>query len=1322
MLDFMRVLCRETKSGKEVYPRFVIKKTADLMIRGGDFYAVWNDDVGLWSTDEMDAVTLIDRDVRRWAEEHDMGDARLLLMRDADSGVIDRWHKYCQKQMRDSFHPLDDTVAFLDTEITKESYASMRLNYPLAPCETPGYDKLMSTLYSPEERRKIEWAIGAVVTGDSTWVQKFLVLYGAAGTGKSTVLNIIQLLFPGYYSTFDSEALGSASNVFALEAFRNNPLIAIQHDGNLARIETNTRLNSLVSHEEMTVNAKFQRIYSQRFRSFLFMGTNKPVRITDAKSGLIRRLIDVRPTGEKLPYRTYMKAMSQVKFELGGIACHCRDIYLDDPNYYDNYIPLDMLAGTNDFYNFVLESWDIFAENDSTTLRAAWELYKDYCDDAKISYPLPKRVFKEELKNYFKEFHERDATDDGVRVRNRYVKFSPPANNDISEETTDEKHWLTLDGDGSVFDEFCADCKAQYANEHGVPPLPWDKAKTLLKDLDTKRLHYILLPENHIVIDFDIKDESGEKNLELNLKAAAEWPPTYAEVSKSGAGIHLHYIYDGDVSKLARVFKENIEIKVFSGKSSLRRISKRTNSLDISHIGSGLPVIETKGGAMINEKTLKNERQLRALIRKNIRKEIHPYTKPSIDFIKALLDEAYESGMNYDVSDMQDAVYIFAISSTNSRDACLEQYRQMHFCSENVTDDISMSDDTGLVFFDCEVYPNFFCVVLKPEGEDQQFIRLVDPTPEQIEGITRFKLVGFNNLSYDNEILWARMMGYSNERLYELSQQIIQNHKKYFNESKNLSYTDVYDFCAKKQGLKKWEIELGIHHQEMGIPWDQPVPEDKKRLVVDYCENDVAATEAVFHANRADFLARKVLAEWAGMTPNDRTNALTTRIIFGKDRNPELVYTDLSELFPGYEFVKGDDFRMHNMYRGVDLGFGGYVYAEPGIYHNVALLDIASLHPNSAINLNYFGKYTQRFKDILDLRIAIKHKDYETARALFDGRFAKYLTDESDAKALSYALKIAINSVYGLTSAKFENPFRDKRNVNNIVALRGALFMKTLQDEVVKRGFTVAHIKTDSIKIPEATPEIIAFCMQFAEKYGYTFEHEATYDKMCLVNDAVYIAHGSCLSMSHRNEWTATGAQFQVPYVFKTLFSKEPLKFSDYCVTQSTKDALYLDFNEGLPDVSELEKQVALLRKARVSEKDRRQYLKRYHKGDKRTDDDAFMLLRLYLDDEVEHQLEDDISKGHKYAFIGRVGQFTPVKEGTGGGLLYRGKDGKYSYATGARGYRWKESEIVRRLKKTKDIDTSYFDNLVNKAKEAIEVYGDFEAFVHEEEDIDIPF
>ena len=121
-------------------------------------------------------------------------------------------------------------------------------------------------------------------------------------------------------------------------------------------------------------------------------------------------------------------------------------------------------------------------------------------------------------------------------------------------------------------------------------------------------------------------------------------------------------------------------------------------------------------------------------------------------------------------------------------------------------------------------------------------------------------------------------MGYSNEQLYNLSQRIISGDRDaFFGEAYNLSYTDVYDYAATKQSLKKWEIELGIHHKELGLPWDQPVPEERWIEVAEYCDNDVIATEAVHEHLKADFTARQILADLAGGTVNDTTNSLTTR-------------------------------------------------------------------------------------------------------------------------------------------------------------------------------------------------------------------------------------------------------------------------------------------------------------------------------------------------------------------------------------------------------------------------------------------------------------
>ena len=1335
MIDFLMISTRSTKRGViEIYPKFIIKKSSDLMIRGGDFYAIWLEDRGLWSTDEQDALQLIDRELDRYAEENRKNfdsSVKVLHMWDSESGMIDSWHKYCQKQMRDSFHMLDEKLIFSNTPTNKKDYASKKLKYPLEEGTINAYDKLMSTLYSETEREKIEWAIGSIVCGDSKKLQKFMVLYGAAGTGKSTVLNIIQQLFDGYYSVFDAKALGSSSNSFALEAFKSNPLVAIQHDGDLSRIEDNTRLNSLVSHELMTVNEKFKSTYANRFKCFLFMGTNKPVKITDAKSGLIRRLIDVSPSGDKLSPKEYKTVMKQIEFELGAIAYHCQNVYLANPGMYDDYIPVAMLGASNDFYNFIIDSYHVFKKEDGTTLKASWEMYKTYCDEAKVPFPFSQRIFKEELKNYFRDYKERFNLDDGTRVRSYYIGFRTEKFEEqtISEKEEPEQKLIEFKAQPSVFDKECADCPAQYATSSEIPTSKWEKVKTKLSSIDTSKLHYVKVPENHIVIDFDIPDKDGNKSFELNLKEASKWPPTYAELSKSGQGIHLHYIYAEDPAKLSRVYDDHIEVKVFNGKSSLRRKLTKCNNLPIATINSGLPLKGEK--QVINFEGVKSEKGLRTQIKRNLNKEYHPATKPSIDFIYKILEDAYASDLHYDVTDMRNAVLAFAASSTHQADYCIKLVNKMQFKSADQSSG-TKNDDAKLVFYDVEVFPNLFLVNWKIEGEGKPVVRMINPTSAEIEELMRFRLVGFNCRRYDNHILYARLMGYTNEQLFSLSNRIINGSANcFFGEAYNVSYTDVYDFCSKKQSLKKWEIELGIHHQELGLPWDQPVPEEMWTKVAEYCDNDVIATEAVFNARKADFTARQILADVAGMTVNDTTNSLTTKIIFGNNRKPQdqfnyrfmgdvtpdcepwtitedmVLYDRLGDenftlfnkdgkpVFPGYTFEGGK-----SIYRGEEVGEGGYVYAEPGMYSNIALLDIASMHPSSIVAEELFGpEYTKRFNEILQARIAIKHKEFDKAKKMLTGALAKYLTDEAAAADLAQALKIAINSVYGLTSASFDHPFRDNRNKDNIVAKRGALFMVNLKHEVQRRGFIVAHIKTDSIKIPDATPEIIQFVMDYGKQYGYNFEHEATYDRMCLVNDAVYIAKYK--DGKHAGEWTATGTQFQVPYVFKKLFSKEPIEFEDMCETKSVTSALYLDMNEGLPDVSNLE-----------SEKDK--LWKQINDTNRMTEPMEKECARI-------EELISEIAKGHNYHFIGKVGQFCPIKPGCGGGILLRETDNKktgekgYAAATGSKGFRWLESEMVRELGKENDIDRTYYNNLVDEAVKSLSSYGDFERFVADE-------
>jgi len=1303
MMDFFELDVKTTKKAGyisyEVSPVFVVCHSKDLMVRGKNFYAVWNDETKLWSTDEYDIVPIVDEALKKKAEEilskHPDANVNVRYLKNYSTGSWDVFKRFISK-VSDNSKDLDSSITFANYETKKESYISKKLDYALEDGDYSAWDELIGTLYSPDEKQKIEWAIGSIISGDAKTIQKFLVFYGEAGSGKSTVLNIIESLFDGYSVSFDAKALTSANSGFSTEPFKDNPLIAIQHDGDLSRIEDNSLLNSIVSHEKILVNEKHKNLYSIIPKCFLFMASNKPVKITDAKSGLIRRVIDVTPTGDKIPNTKYNRLMKTIFFERGAIAKHCLDIYNKlGKHYYDSYIPLAMMYTTDPFFNFVEENYLYFKNEDGITLKQAYAMYKEYCQLANIGYSLPMYKFREELKNYFNEFISEFKAPDGTHVRSYFKgfiseKFEEQKQQKEEAEENDIPEWLNLEERDSLFDIYCSNCLAQYASKYETPKKAWSDISTTLADLDTHKLHYVKPQENHIVIDFDISDENG-KNLKENLKAAAEFPPTYAEVSKGGNGLHLHYIYDGDVSKLSNVYAEHIEIKIFSGGSALRRKLSLCNDIPIATISSGLPVKEKK--RMINFEGIKSEKALRSLIIKNLNKEIAPNTKPSVELIFKDLDNAYASGLNYDVTDMRPAIQTFALNSTNNSSYCLKLVSKMKFKSDDIsqiTGNQYSGDDSDIVFYDVEVFPNLFLINWKYRGEGKKVVRMINPTPNEVEDILKLKLVGFNCRRYDNHILYAAMMGYSNDKLFELSQRIINGSKNgFFGEAYNISYTDIYDFSNTKQSLKKWEIDLHLHHKELGLPWDQPVPEERWIEVAEYCDNDVISTEAVFEHLHEDWVARKILARLAGGTVNDTTNTLTAKIIFGNNKTPQdqFVYRNLAEpcsdkpYFPGYSFDHGV-----STYRDEEVGEGGYVYSEPGMYKHIALLDVESMHPTSAIEEGIFGPvYTSRYEELKSTRIAVKHWDTDILDTAFNGVVKEIMEEfdisEKNSDSLSYALKIPINAVYGLTSAKFDNKFKDPRNVDNIVAKRGALFMIDLKHYIQEQGYTVAHIKTDSVKIPDADNDIIEKVKAFGKKYGYNFEHEATYDKMCLVNDAVYIAKYASIETckeqydyipsanakhwkKHNHPWTATGTEFQVPYVFKTLFSHEDLDFYDKCETKSVSTAIYLDFNEGLPE------------------------------GE------------------------------HNYRFVGKCGQFTPIISGKSGGLLVReSKDkSKYDSVSGTKGYRWLESEEVKILKCEDWIDESYYISMCNDAIADIKKFGDYEWLTADSEEVYLPW
>lgn len=1398
--DFVSIYISKDKYNREVYePTFEIKSnTKDLMIRGKKFYAIYNPKTSRWDTDINVAMELIDEETWNYVEEkvgkeimaNPQYAPTVKRIVDTKNGLSKKFRNFCEVDMEDHFTPLNQVVKFSNSGITREDYVSCTLSYPLQPGSIQYYEKLVNHLYLPDERQKIEWMIGALLAGDQGKIQKFFVFFGEPGSGKSTIIDkvIVDTIFDGkntpYTAKFTAELLVN-KNDFGTDFLTSDPIFAYDNDADLSRVDSKTTLNMIVSHERVRVNAKFARVFWTNPKCFLVCGTNEPVQLSP-KSGFIRRLIDIRPTGETLPVDEYDECIDHLQFEKSGIAYHCLEVYKKlGKNFYNHYIPEDMLSQTSPFHNFVKDQF--LALKNGISLSNAYKLYLEYVEETNLKSSLTRYKFRDSLKLYFDDYiSDTGASGKAAFQGFKYEKIglSRPdePNEEVKEQTwVEEKKdetisWLKFNKTTSLFDDVFKGQPAQYATADGSPTMAWATVSTTLGDLDTSREHYVQVPTNVITIDFDLKDEDGNKSFDKNYEAARKFPPTYAELSKSGAGIHLTYIYTGgDPEKLSSLYGDNIEVKVQKGNSALRRKLTWCNELPISEISSGLPLKEAKK-KMVDWDGFKKENVLYVMICRNLAKEYHSSTKSSIDYIDYILRQAYESGATYDLRKLYQPVFEFARKSTHKADYCEEKVTNMHFVSDDILEKERQGYIVGyekentqdeeyknapLVIFDIESYPEepeknleaLLVICWKYYGQGKPVTALVNPTPAEVKELFNYRLVGFNNRDYDNHILYARSQGFSIAECNRLSQRIInaetseEKRRAKFGEAYNISYTDIYDFAAagNKKGLKKWEIELGIHHQEMGIPWDKAVPKELWPKVVEYCTNDVLATEAVFDHLHGDFVAREILSELSGLTPNDTTNSHTVKILVGDIQDPQkdYIYTDLSTIFPGYQYnSQGIDKSLYkpgvkivkgkSIYKGIDPGEGGRKIGYEGMYTNVGLFDVSSMHPSSAIRLQIFGpEITKRFEAIVKGRIAIKHKDYDLAISLLGDKVKKYLTGDPEelkknAKNLANALKTAINSVYGLTSASFNNKLRDPRNVDNIVAKYGALFMIDLEEDLTNMGYKVVHVSTDSIKVANVDDKVAEYITRKGKAYGYEFEYEALYSRMCLVNDAVYIAkfanEEECKSrigfvpednadaIAANKLWSATGAQFAVPYVYKTCFSHEPIVFSDMCETKNVQEgAIYLDFNESLDDSSYYDK--ALKKIVKV--------------GPIPTRSEAALIKDLIAEfglpenasiQLIQSRLDEKIASCHDYQFIGKIGQFTPILPGHGGGVLTRIKEGKVGAVTGTKKaddtpYRWLESETMT-PEDQGNIDRSYYRALVDDARSSIEKYGDYEWFV----------
>jgi hypothetical protein len=389
------------------------------------------------------------------------------------------------------------------------------------------------------------------------------------------------------------------------------------------------------------------------------------------------------------------------------------------------------------------------------------------------------------------------------------------------------------------------------------------------------------------------------------------------------------------------------------------------------------------------------------------------------------------------------------------------------------------------LFYDIEVFEQDALVVFKDINKKllkvfhNSFIELAD----FIKGKT---LVGYNNYHYDDKILIYMLGLKTPKQIKELNDRIIGGDDVSFIGKPRFDSLDCFQqIDVSFPSLKKVEGNMGRMILESSVPFTikRALTEDEFHEVLEYCSYDVDTTIDVYKKRvNSYFKPKSSLVEMLGR--NDATKWNTTTIsanLLLKKPLPKWsdirVPEDMLQMVPPevkefwFKEIKNakpkGTITINEFENEIQFAFGGLHGAHKTIRRakNVKLLDVKSMYPHIILILNCLGHATEKYKSILDKRIAVKHLDY----------------------VLSDALKLILNSVYGNLNNKYSILFNPK------AALSVCLFGQIALFELCKRispFCTILNINTDGVAFIPHNDAYIQAHQQWEKEFNLALEEK----------------------------------------------------------------------------------------------------------------------------------------------------------------------------------------------------------------------------------------
>lgn len=403
--------------------------------------------------------------------------------------------------------------------------------------------------------------------------------------------------------------------------------------------------------------------------------------------------------------------------------------------------------------------------------------------------------------------------------------------------------------------------------------------------------------------------------------------------------------------------------------------------------------------------------------------------------------------------------------------------------------------DENLLFYDIESFKEDALVVFKDIKNEVVgiFHNDFEGMFETIKGKT---LVGFNNYFYDDPMLEKMLACWTPQQLKEQNDRLIGGQKvKIYRLGSEIITLDCFQQAdVSKPSLKKIEANMGANIYESLIDFniDRELTEEELEETIQYCAYDVQMTIEIFKKRIKDYFEPKLnIVAMLDDTIQKRAirwNTTTISANLVTNGKPLQQWSDVRlgtydesgeyemfakvpkqvETFWKENATKDKGKYVHEEFGcKIEFGFGG-LHGVPirnkVRYKNVKMLDVASLYPNIINKLDVLGGRTQFYKEnLVDKRLAIKHTD----------------------KTLSAALKLVINSIYGLLRSDYS------LLKNKMGAISVCIYGQIILYDLCKRlapTCEIVNINTDGVGFVTDSDDYIKVWEEWQDDYGFVLE------------------------------------------------------------------------------------------------------------------------------------------------------------------------------------------------------------------------------------------